>query len=288
MKIGIALAGGGLKGAAYIGALRAFEELGIKFDCISGTSSGSMTAALYAAGYTCDELTNIVLKSYKGLTRIGKKQIISSVGAYLTRNKVKIRGLIPGERLESCIQAYLDKKGCTQISDVKIPLAVATVDTISTKECIFMSKNFGLKSDDKEYLYDVPLGMAVRASMSFPGIYTTSKYKQYNFIDGGTKDNLPIRVLKDMGADVTIGLSFKMDEYETDNENVINVILRAADIFSQKDIKDAQKEANIAIEIDASGTGLMESDNIYKCIETGYNTIIKRKDDIFKVINKTI
>ena len=64
------------------------------------------------------------------------------------------------------------------------------------------------KNTDKiDYIYDnVEIGKAVRASMSFPGIYTTCNYGKYNFIDGGTKDNLPVTILKDMGAEKTIAL----------------------------------------------------------------------------------
>jgi putative transposase len=128
-----------------------------------------------------------------------------------------------------------------------MPLAIATVDTISTKECIFMSKNYNLKNDNIDYIYNISIGKAVRASMAFPGIFTTCKFEKYNFIDGGTKDNLPIEVLKDMGADVTIGLSFKLDEYNVENQNILSILLRTVDIFSLKDVIKAQKEEITAI-----------------------------------------
>lgn len=288
MKVGIALAGGGLKGVAYIGAMKAFEELGIKFDCISGTSSGAMMATLYASGYSCDEMKDIIFNSYKKLIKIEKKPIISSVGTYLTKKKINIKGLIPGERLENLIQEIVSNQNCSNISDVKIPLAVATVDTVSTKECIFISNEPKSKSEGIDYIYDVPLGKAVRSSMAFPGIFTPSKYKSYNFIDGGTKDNLPINVLKDMGADITIGLSFKLDEYNVENENVLGTILRTVDIFSLKDVLKAQKEASLAIEIDAKGTSLMEIDDVDKCIDIGYNAIMSNKEKILKTIKRAM
>ncbi len=286
MKLGIAFAGGGLKGIAYIGAIKALEELGIKPDYISGTSSGSMTTALYAAGFSCDEMKDLIFKSYKKLIKIEKRPIITSVGSYLTSKKLKLKGLIPGERLEKFIQDNVEKKGCKSISDVKIPLAVATVDTISTKECIFLSEDFGLKNGAIDYLYDIPIGKVVRSSMAFPGIFTTSNIGNYNFIDGGTRDNLPVKVLKDMGADITIGLSFKLDDYDSKDENVLGIILRTVDIFSLKDVRAAQKEADLAIEIDASGTSLMVIDDVDKCINIGYKTIMDNKDRIMELINK--
>ncbi len=286
MKVGIALAGGGLKGVAYIGALKAFEELGVKLDYISGTSSGSLAAALYSIGCDCDEIKKIIVESYKGIIKIPKKPIIASVGTYLTKKQLKLEGLISGERVENLIQKAAEEKNCKNISDVEIPLAIATVDTISTKECIFMSKNYNLKNDNIDYIYDISIGKAVRSSMAFPGIFTTSKFDKYNFIDGGTKDNLPVKVLKDMGADITIGLSFKLDDYDLENQNILSILLRTVDIFSLKDVLEAQKESDLAIEIDAKGTSLMEIDDIDKCIKIGYDAIMKNKESILKLVNK--
>ena len=62
MKNGLCLAGGGVKGAAHIGAIKVFEEKGIKFDYVAGTSSGSIVAALYASGFTSDEMLKIFKK----------------------------------------------------------------------------------------------------------------------------------------------------------------------------------------------------------------------------------
>lgn len=286
MKIGVALAGGGLKGVAYIGALKAFEELGVKFDYMSGTSSGSMAATLYAIGCNCEEIRSIILESYKGLVKIQKKPIIASVGTYLTKKQLKLEGLISGERVESLIQKAAQEKKHNKISDIEIPLAIATVDTISTKECIFMSKNYNLQNDNIDYIYDISIGKAVRSSMAFPGIFTTSKFEKYNFIDGGTKDNLPVKVLKDMGADITIGLSFKLDDYDAEHQNVLSILLRTVDIFSLKDVLEAQKESDLAIEIDAKGTSLMEIDDIDKCIQIGYDSIMKNKENILNLVNQ--
>ena len=110
MKVGVALAGGGLKGVAYIGALKAFEELGIKIDYISGTSSGSMAASLYAMGCNPDEIKKIIFESYKNLVKIPKKPIISSVGTYITKKQLRLEGLISGERVENLIQNAANEK----------------------------------------------------------------------------------------------------------------------------------------------------------------------------------
>ena len=121
--------------------------------------------------------------------------------------------------------------------------------------------------------------------MSFPGIYTPCQYGKYNFIDGGTKDNLPVKILKDMGADKTIALSFKIDEYEP-KEDIFAILLRTVDIFSLQDVRVAQKEADLAIEIDCQGTTLLEITDADEVIKTGYNTIMNNKEKILKLLNK--
>lgn len=283
MKIGLALAGGGLKGVAHIGALKALEEIGIKPEYISGTSSGSIMAAMYAMGCSTDEMTKMVKERYTSLTTIEKKPIVASALNYLVHKELKMEGLTSGEKIENVVNEIANAKGIYNISDINMNFAVATVDTISTKECIFLSKKFDLKNDDIDYIYDIPIGKAVRASMSFPGIFTTCNFDKYNFIDGGTKDNLPVKVLKDMGADKVIALNFRLDDY-TPSNNMLSVLLRTVDIFSLKDVRAAQKLADLAIEIDASGTSLLSIDDMDKCLKVGYDTIMQHKEEILEML----
>lgn len=279
MGIGLALAGGGLKGIAYIGAIKALEELGVEVDYLSGTSSGSIFAALYAMEFNVDEIKKCAVEYYKTLTKINKMPLVKAGLSYMTSGVVKVEGLTNGQLIQDMVQKIASEKNIANISDIKIPFAIPTVDTISTKECIFLSKKFNLQNDNIDYIYDAPIGVAVRSSMSFPGIFTPCNFRNYNFVDGGTKDNLPVQILKDMGADVTLALSFKIDYYEP-RENLMAILLRVVDIFSLKDVRHAQKIATVAIEIDASGTSLLEIDDIDKVIKTGYDTIINNKEKI--------
>lgn len=281
MSLGLALAGGGLQAVAHIGALKAMQDLNIKIDYISGTSSGSLVATTYAMGFTTEEMKQIVSEYYKTLTEIQKRPIISAVGTYLVHKEVRIGGLIPGEKIENLVKMLAEKKNIKNISDIQMPLAIPTVDTISTKECISISRKYNLRNENIDYIYDIPIEKAVRASMSFPGIFTTCNFDKYNFIDGGTKDNLPIQVLKDMGATKTIGISFNIDKY-IPTDNVLSVLLRAVDIFSLKDVRAAQKIADLAIEIDTQGTSLLEITNLEQCYQIGYDTIMKHKQKILQ------
>lgn len=285
MGIGVALAGGGLKGLAHIGALKALEELGVKIEYLSGTSSGSIFASFYAMGYTTEEIKEKTMEHYKMLIQIEKTQLFKAGATYLTSGVARIEGLIPGENIEKLVKTISKDKKITNMNEIKIPFAIAAVDTISTKECLFLSKRIDLKNEDIDYIYDAPIATATRASMSFPGVYTPCQYDKYNFIDGGTKDNLPVRILKDMGAEKTIALSFKIDDYEP-KEDIFAILLRTVDIFSLKDVRRAQKEADLAIEIDCQGTSLLEITDADKVIKNGYDTIMKNKEKILKLIEK--
>ena len=285
MGIGVALAGGGLKGLAHIGALQALEELGVKIEYLSGTSSGSIFASFYAMGYTTEEIKEKTMKHYKMLTKIDKQPLFKAGATYLTSGVAKIEGLISGENIENLVKTISKDKNITNMNQIEIPFAIATVDTISTKECIFLSKKFDLENEDIDYIYDAPIATATRASMSFPGVYTPCQYDKYNFVDGGTKDNLPVKVLKDMGAEKTIALSFKIDDYEP-KEDIFAILLRTVDIFSLKDVRNAQKEADVAIEIDCQGTTLLEITDVNSVIQNGYDAIMNNKEKIMKLLNQ--
>ena len=283
MSLGIAFAGGGLKGIAYIGALKALNEIGVKPDYLSATSSGSIFASFYAMGFTPEEMKPRAEKYYKMLTSLDKKPIIKAGVTYATTGVAKIEGIMPGERISNLVEELAKEKKISNMNEIDINYAVCTVDTISTNECIFLSKKCNKKYEWVDYIYDAPISTAVRASMSFPAIFTPCNYGKYNFIDGGTKDNLPIKVLKNMGAEKTLAISFRIDDY-TPRKDIFAVLLRAVDIFSLEDVRNAQKLADLCIEIDAAGTGLLEIDDFDKLIKVGYDTIMANKEKILSLI----
>ena len=283
MKIGIAFAGGGLKGIAYIGAIKALNELGVNPEFISGTSSGSLFAVSYAMGFSPEEIKELTNEYYKTLTRIDKKSISKAVFTYLTSGIAKVEGLVDGEKISSLIDILASKRNLKNMNEIKTKLAICTVDTISTNECIFLSNECEEKIENIDYIYNAPIATATRASMSFPGIFTPCNYEKYNFIDGGTTDNYPTRILKTMGADKIIGLHFRLDDY-VPREDIFAVLLRAVDIFSLGDVREAKKYADLSIEIDAKGAGLLGIDNFDKLIETGYNAIMDNKDKILELL----
>ena len=285
MSIGIALAGGGLKGVAHIGAIKALQELGLKIDYITGTSSGAMMAALYALGYTPEEMKQITKESYKEIIKFRKRVFIKAGIKFLISRKIEVQGIIEGERIEKIVEKYARQKEIHKISDIQKKFAMITVDSKTTKKTILTSTNDINREKDVEYLSNIPIGKAVHASMSFPAIFTPCKYKEYCFIDGGTVDNLPVQTLKDIGAEKTIALSFELDEFKG-TENLFSTILRACDIFSMKDVKKGQDLSDVTIKINANEVKLLQIDDVDKTIEIGYNAIMKNKEKILGLVEK--
>ena len=102
---GLSLSGGGIKAAAHIGALKAFEEEKIKFDCVSGASSGSIIATMYALGYSSDEMWKLFKKYYKKIKYVEWKQVIKMILGLIFTRRLVIDGLNSGKVIEKIIKS---------------------------------------------------------------------------------------------------------------------------------------------------------------------------------------
>lgn len=144
-----------------------------------------------------------------------------------------------------------------------------------------------IENEDKniEYIYDIPLAKAVRASMSFPGIYTTCNYDRYNLIDGGTKNNLQVEVLRKQGADKIISVSFDLEKYEPTN-NFFDVVIRALDIFSLDNVRKGRENSDISCIVKTEDTSLLGVKDTKAVIKAGYDAVMEHKEEILKMLEK--
>ena len=272
----------GLKGVAHIGALKALEDIGIKIDYISGTSSGAMMAAMYAVGYSPEEMKDITQKSYKKLIKIKKRRLVKAGFGFIFKRKLSLQGIIDGVSVENIVNEYALKKNVSSVADAKTKLCMITVDSKTTRKCVFHSSEIQ-KREEVDYISEISMGQAVRASMAFPAIFTPCKYNEYCFIDGGTVNNMPVEELKDMGATKTISIGFELDQFEGD-ENLFSVILRACDIFSLKDVKKGQDISDLKIEIDISDAKLLKIKDIEESVKKGYDEVMRNKEKILGMV----
>ena len=189
MKIGLALSGGGIRGIAHAGVLKALEENEIEIEAISGTSAGSIVAALYAMGYRPYYIYVLFKKYAQEIINIGNAPIINGIGNFIKNKKIGISGLNDGTLLEKMYNELALRKGVKVIGDIKMPLAICTVDICEAKEYIITNCAPGNNPFDN-YITEIPIGKAVRASSSFPAVFCPCEFKNHMFLDGGTLDNI--------------------------------------------------------------------------------------------------
>lgn len=289
--IGFAFSGGGLQGVSHIGAIKALYEIGIRPQYVSGTSAGSMMGAFCAMGMTPDEMRDFVAENLHMLADIKKLQIAKRLLGYLFHTD-KLDGLKDGAIVSEFIKKAMDLKGVTGFDDLPMNLSICTADNITTDECIFTALDEGLENEYLHYLTGAPLELAVRASMSFPGFFSTCPYndgtRDYNFVDGGSKDNLPVKILRDMGVGKVLGLGFDTMDYtvKTGFSGVVAVILRALDLYSIDSTRRSRKMADFSIEIKNENTNLFEIKEIDETIREGYEKVMSRREELEKTFLK--
>ena len=284
MKNGIAFSGGGLKIFAHIGALKALNELGVDFDFVSGTSSGSVIATLYSLGIKTDDMQKIISSRYENISKINARNVLGSAFKSLVKNELSLKSLIDGSKIEDAMTEMLKDENIEKrsLNEINKNLAIVSCDTISTKEVVFLSKDFSLINNDRiDYVTNADIAKSVRASMSFPGVLTPCDFEKYNLIDGGTVNNLPTKILKDMGAEKILGIYFKLNPYEP-KDDILGVALRSADIFSILNMSVAKIYSDFSLELSIPDTGLLDIKDADSVVEMGYNETMNQKEAILK------
>ncbi|MDF1512898.1 MAG: patatin-like phospholipase family protein [Anaerolineae bacterium] len=177
LKLGLALGGGGARGLAHIGVLKALEEAGISVDFLSGTSMGGVIAGAYATGLSPDEIQAMALE-YSDSRTLWR----------LADPTLPRQGLFRGERLH----AYFEKQlGGSTFESLRIPLTLVAVDLNRGCE---VHMNAGSLAD------------AVRATVSVPGLLAPIQQDGQCLVDGALLNNVPTDVVRHMGADVVLAV----------------------------------------------------------------------------------
>ena len=161
--------GGGIKGAAHIGVLKALEEENINFDFVSGTSSGSIIATLYGLGYKSNEVYDLFNKYSKKIKYMDFYNILKAVGGIIFFRKILINGLNSGKIIENIVNDAAIVKGKKYINEIEKTVLIPSVDLHNGRIFVFSSKNIrNTYLDDIVYNSDIEIGKAVRASCSYP------------------------------------------------------------------------------------------------------------------------
>ena len=274
-KIGLALSGGGVRGIAHAGVLKAFEENNIKISYISGSSAGSMVAALYAIGYSPDNIYTLFKRYAKRIVKIDKKLLKQEIKNCIFSKTVKCSGLNEGEDFEELYNKLAFDKGIYKISDIKMPLIIPTIDISNSKKYFCSS----IEKKDANYITDISLGEAVRASSSFPVIYKPFKYKEHLFLDGGILENIPSKEIKNLGANKVISVKFDSSKVKEES-NLMDFAIKALDIMGDKLSQESLENSDYIITVPIGKTGLLDIDKMEYCFNSGYETAKKEIEKI--------
>lgn len=286
-KIGICFSGGGVKGAAHIGVLKALEEENIEFNYISGTSSGSIVATLYACGYNSSEIYNLFKKYCKEIKYVDTKNILKAVFGLIFYRKVIIDGLTNGNKIKEIIKKACQEKGIDNINQIKKTLIIPAVDLYSGEIYMFSSeKNRAIYSNSIKYIYSADIGTVVQASCSYPGIFSPCTYKQTKLIDGGIRENVPWKELKLHGVDETISVVFEKEININKNKekNIINVINNSIDLLSYELSNYELAGADYLLKIKTKNIELLDVNKINYLYNIGYKVTKEKMSEIKKQI----
>lgn len=199
-RLGLAMAGGAVRGAAQVGALEVFEEHGIEFDVVAGTSAGSIVGAVYAAGLSPSRLMDRLGEA--SFLDIAKAAGLNSLGLFHTAPLARV---------------VEDLLGGATFADLPRKLIVVTCD-IRTGERVLITEG------------DVPT--AVRASTSLPGLFEPVEIGEHLLSDGGLVDKYPTSVPPLFGANAVVGIDIGGHPPYTDPRNLVEVLTAAAQIRS--------------------------------------------------------
>ncbi len=271
MKISLCLSGGGIKGAAHIGVIKALEESGVEIESIGGTSSGSIVATLYGAGFTADEIYNIFKKYCRKIKYVDYLNVFKLVIGLIFTGKINIDGFNSGRLIEKLIDKECNKKKIYTMSDLKKAVVIPSVNIENGEVVCFTSNSIRNEFvDGTRFVYDVSVGIAVRASCSYPIVFSPCKYKNIKLIDGGIRENVPWKELKVLGFDNILSVIFESDKNPL-GENFVEVAGRAFSLLCRELSKYEMEGSGMTLKIKTRKVGLLENSKIDYLYKLGYN-----------------
>jgi len=287
MKIGLCLSGGGIKGVGHIGVLKALEEENIKIDCISGTSSGSIVAAMYAMGYTPKEMLNLFKCYGRETSKVDSHIIIKLIFGLIFTRKICVEGLNTGKKLGKIIQKYANKKKINLISEIEMPLIIPTVNLEDGSIYLFASqKKNRYYSDNITIVNNVEVGKAVQASCSYPGLFCPMHILGKKFVDGGIRENTPWKPLRDIGADKIISVVFEEDKKVKKDINILDCVTRSMSIMIHELYNYEIEGIEYLLKLKTKDIWLLETNQTQEVYDIGYQTTKKNMNKIKEYLQK--
>ncbi len=255
-KIGLVLSGGGAKGFAHLGVIKVLEEEEIPIDFIAGTSMGAIVGGLIASGIPADSLIRIIRKQNwpyllsdnilrQNLSITEKRDRDRFIISLPIQKKgiVLPQGIIRGQHIEDLLhELTAPVYDIHDFNKLPIPYLCIALDIDQDKEIVFRNGD---------------LADAMRASMSIPTVFEPIIIHGDRMVDGGIVDNFPVKNIKDMGADIIIGVDVgHQPKHKISQSNFLSVMEDAVFYYSTMIKKENLKHVNIYIHPDLKGLGV--------------------------------
>lgn len=274
-KIGLVMSGGGARGLAHIGVLKALEEHNIHISAIAGTSMGAVIGALYATGKTPEEIEILAKKVNWGraldddtprenLTYRRKQDSRD----YLVKAQATIKdgvfslpkGIVQGQNLQLLLQRlFVHVNEESSFDDFYIPFRAVATD-LETGDAVVLSKG--------------SLATATRASMSIPGFYAPVEIDGDLLVDGGIANNLPIDIVKSMGVDRVIVVDIATPLYNKNElDSVLPIIEQLTTLLTYNQLKKQYElitNRDLLITPDLGDVKNTDFDKVTDAISIGY------------------
>jgi NTE family protein len=289
-KIGLTLSGGGAKGLAHIGILKAIDSAGLKIDYITGTSMGAIVGALYASGYSGNDIENLrknidfdILFSnnvpLKTLSMEEKDQYSRfAIELPFINNKIKLTtGVITGQELSMKFsELFFHVYNVRDFNKLKIPFKCMATD---------------LETGDLVVLDTGNIITALRATMAIPSVFSAVTRNNKKLVDGGLVRNFPVKNVKEMGADIVIGSNVTNGLSKIDKiKNPVDVLTQLAFFRDASDFKEELPLTNIYIHMPMAEFNTASFGSAKEIMEIGLKTgrdyypIFKKLADSLKTL----
>lgn len=278
-KIGLVLSGGGARGLAHIGVLRALEEQHVPIDYIAGTSAGALIGGMYASGMGVDEIEQRVKsmnfekilfeksdrRTQTQFTRDIEYQGNGMVDLSITRKGAIAlpKSVINGARVEEVLREML-KDHPYQMDFDRLPIPFrAVASDLSTGQKVVLSKGI--------------LAQALRTSMSIPAVFSPVEMDGRLLTDGMVASNLPINVVREMGADRIIAIDVGSGLLPKEKiNNVVNVSEQLLNILVERNVTDEVKTLSnndMYVKVDVGDVANLQFNRIDEALKYGYDAM---------------
>jgi len=262
-KVALALGSGGVRGLAHIGVIKTLVKNNIPIDFIAGTSIGALIGGLYAAFKNTSQIEELLNQfSYRDFITI------------FANIDFRAKGLIKGDR---AIQFLKEKVGNIKIEELQIPFKAVATD-INTGEVIVFEKGNLIE--------------AIRASGSVPIVFRPMNFKGRYLVDGGISMPVPVPIVKEMGAELTIAVSLdaiyvfdKKIQQNIEKINAYTVAVKSINLLRYYLAKENIKEADVVISPEVKNGSWLNFVHGQEIIKIGEEACLKALPSIKEKLN---